>query len=148
MNRGGAAPVRVWGHAMAPTWDTPAAPSALEVLDSRPPHLTSGTGLDPTTHTEYGHERAHALGLEGWVETRGETVAEFACGDVFAAADDLQALVERLRGRYGFTTKEIIALSDAATLVSGMARIVAARTYLQGFRDGRVMRLASEVVQR
>lgn len=120
----------------------------LEVIGARVGISDAVKHKDPTTHSEYGYDEAHALGLEGWLQTRAATIAEFCSREVYKNADALEERLDAVCEEYKIpqeTATEMID-NDLPDLQAEALR-VALRTYLMGFRDGRVMRLASELAE-
>lgn len=100
---------------------------------------------DPAAHTAYGPEEAQALGLEGWVAVRAATMARLAGAELNEANKALASAVGGLCDGYQVPRPAASALDELSGDVQGQATLLAERLYLQGFHDGRVVRLASEV---
>ncbi|MCL6596699.1 MAG: hypothetical protein K6V73_10930 [Firmicutes bacterium] len=86
------------------------------------------------------------LGLEGWVQYRAETVMRFSRRRLAELADEMYAAINGMEGAFGIPASMAVKLSILAGDLAGEAQSLAVQTYLYGFRDGRVIRLVSDVL--
>ena len=122
--------------------------AVLNAAGARVTLAGSARDLDPVCDNESitlaSQEECCALGLEGLVGHRGATVVVFRAKELRERKKRLDAVVALLLEGDRLSLEEDAALANAAYSLVNSAEDLAARTYLQGFLDGRALRFVSD----
>jgi len=101
---------------------------------------------DPGAAGSLNTDLAATLGLEAWVQYRAQTVMHFCARDLYDDWNRLNVAIEALCEQHSATLPVDYEISSLSGKLDVDARHLAVDTYLYGFRDGRVMRLVSDMV--